>query len=149
MQDFPDRKSTKRMVGGSTERVGNISVLQACNCCSKRSPNFQPWRYCAPDVAGGAMIDAGAAIVPTELAPADPVSVPPKPDPAGGPPKPDDPVTPAERVPADPAGVPTADVIAVPCASTLIADDAMIDAGAAIVPTEAAPADPAGAGQPI
>jgi hypothetical protein len=86
------------------------------------------------------MIDAGAAIVPTELAPADPVSVPPKPG---------DPVTPTEAVPADPAGVPTADVIAVPCASTVIADDVMIDAGAAIVPTEAAPADPVGAGQPI
>jgi hypothetical protein len=104
------------------------------------------------------MIDGGAAIVPRELAPEDPVSVPPKPDDpvdvppkpdvVSVPPKPDDPVIPAE--PAEPAGVPVAVVIAAPCASTVVADGAMIDAGAAIVPTKVAPADDtAGTVQPI
>jgi hypothetical protein len=122
------------------------------------SPNFQSWRYRARDVAGAAMIDGGAAIIPTELAPAEPVGVPPKPDdPASMPPeteevcvpsKPDDAVTPTEP-PADPAGVPTADDVAAACASTVVADGAMID-GAAIVPTEVTPADDtAGTVQPI
>jgi hypothetical protein len=145
-----------------------MSLLYACNCRSTRSPNFQPWHYGTPDVVGAAIIDAGAAIIPRELVPEDPLSEPPKPGDLGSvPPEPDDvnvppepgdtvvvvrkpdgPVNPTEPVPADAAGVPIAVVIAAPCASTVSADGATIDAGVTIIPTTLTPADTAGGLQP-